>query len=284
MSKLIAIVSAILALFINSPKTTHNVSVIVTGDIMLGRTVMITSLTKNDPTYPFLKVADQLKKSDLVFANLENPIISDCPEYKSGFKFCSDPKMIQGLTFAGVDIVNLANNHTLNFGSEGLEQTKKYLTSNGINYVGDNNLVIKDVEGKKFGFLGFDFLDHEASDTDFQLIKDSKQKVDVLLVMVHWGIEYTNEPVNSQKLLAGKIIDSGADVLIGGHSHSVQPIEKLNNGLVFYSLGNFIFDQPWSEGTKKGLAIKLEYDNGRLKNYQEMPIYMSNLAQPDWVK
>ena len=108
----------------NSAKQT---SLISTGDIMLGRSVMTKSLKDNDPNYPFLYVSDVLRNADIVFSNLENPIVDNCPYVNSGFKFCADPKMIEGLKYAGVDIVSLANNHILNYGKEGLSQTKKYL-------------------------------------------------------------------------------------------------------------------------------------------------------------
>jgi poly-gamma-glutamate synthesis protein (capsule biosynthesis protein) len=123
----------------NSVKQT---SLVFTGDIMLGRSVMSKSLKAKNPNYPFMNVADLLRGADIVFSNLESPIIDNCPYSDSGFKFCSDPKMIEGLKYAGVDIINLANNHILNYGKEGLIQTKKYLDLNGIKWVGDGNLVI----------------------------------------------------------------------------------------------------------------------------------------------
>lgn len=86
---------------------------------MLGRSVMIKSLSMNDPVYPFRKVAEKLNQADIVFVNLESPLVANCPSSNSGFKFCADPKMIEGLKFAGVDVVSLANNHTLNYGRGG---------------------------------------------------------------------------------------------------------------------------------------------------------------------
>jgi len=250
---------------------------------MLGRSVMGVSLAKDDPNYPFEKVADILKKSDVVFGNLENPIIASCPKLDSGLKFCADPKMVQGLSYAGVNIVNLANNHSSNYGQDGIDQTEKYLSDAGINYVGTGNLVIRNVKGTRLGFLGFDFVDNKPKDSDFLLIENSKKEVDVLIVMVHWGIEYTPEPTNNQKVIANDLVNAGTDVVVGSHPHWVQNIDYINGKPIFYSLGNFVFDQPWSEETKKGLVIRLTYQNNKLINTEKLSIYMSNFVQPAWV-
>lgn len=263
--------------------TTHETQIIITGDVMLGRSVMSTSLTKNI-TYPFDKVAEVLKAADLTLINLENPIIKNCPVHNDGFIFCTDPRMIQGLILAGVDIVSLANNHTKNYGNEGLIQTEKYLKNEKIETVGSENLVIKKINQVNFGIIGFDFTTNKIQEIDYELIKESKEKVDVLIIMIHWGREYTAEPTESQKMIAKKIIESGGDVIAGTHPHWVQSIEYLEGKPVFYSLGNFIFDQSWSEETKKGLVIKLRYQGKELKEIKKMPIYMENFGQPKWVE
>lgn len=259
-------------------------TILLTGDIMLGRSVMGTSLKRNNPNYPFEKVFEVMKDTDITFSNLENPVIEKCPTSNDGFVFCTDPKMISGLNYAGIDIVNLANNHTKNYGQDGLIQTEEYLTNSGINYVGVDNLIIKDINGMKFGFLGFDFVIKRPADSDFNLIKDSDKKVDVLIVMVHWGVEYKSIPTTSQKEIAQSLISSGSDVIVGTHPHWVQTIEYIDGKPVFYSLGNFIFDQSWSEETKKGLAIKLTYQNNQLQKVDQLPIYMKNFAQPEWIE
>lgn len=270
--------------FVNNFSGKQDISILLTGDIMLGRSVMGVSLKKGDPTYPFLKVGDTLAGADLVFANLENPIIEKCPSISSGFKFCADPKMIDGLTFAGIDVVNIANNHSGNYGKEGVSQTENFLSKAGIDYTGDGNLVVKEVNGTKFGFLGFDYVDFAPKDKDFQLTSDSKQKVDVLIVAVHWGLEYTTDPTKSQKLIAKNLVGAGADVVYGTHPHWVQSIDHINGKPVYYSLGNFIFDQMWSEETRRGLVMKLTYRDRKLIGEEKLPIYMQNFAQPEWEK
>lgn len=251
---------------------------------MLGRSVMNESLNKNNPTYPFQNVAGILNAADIVFGNLENPIIKDCRITTSGMIFCTKPEMINGLKYAGVDILSIANNHAKNYGDSGFFETKKYLNENTINYVGDGNLIIKDIDGTKFGFLGFNFLDTYPKDLDIDLIKESKTKVNVLIAMVHWGSEYTPEPTKAQKNIAESLIGSGVDVIAGVHPHWVQGVDKINDKVIFYSLGNFIFDQAWSEDTKKGLAIRLNFQKDKLTKIEELPLYMKNFAQPEWIK
>ncbi len=250
---------------------------------MLGRSVMSKSLKIKNPDYPFVNVADVLRSAAIVFSNLESPIIDGCSYSDSGFKFCSDPKMIDGLKYAGVDIVNLANNHTLNYGKEGFDQTKKYLDLNGIKWVGDGNLVIIEKNKTKFGFLGFNFLTLEPQEQDFNLVRNSKKKVDFLIVGVHWGEEYTNKANSYQRLLARELSEAGASYIVGSHPHWIQDIETIGNTQIYYSLGNFVFDQMWSEETKKGLSVNLIFKGKKLEGEKLLKSYMDKFVQPKWV-
>lgn len=284
---------------------TRDVEVILTGDVMLGRTVMTKSLDSGEPTYPFKKVAGQLAEADFVFVNLENPIIENCPRTSTGLKLCTDPKLISGLKLAGVDVVTLANNHALDYGKRGIEKTVEFLEEEGIEAVGLGNLVIKEKKGIKFGFLGFNFVSSGLKDKDFKLVSDSDNKVEVLIVGVHWGEEYQNKANKFQREWAKRLVEAGADVVVGHHPHWVQETEYIEKpvydevasspsvsedtkydkyAVAYYSLGNFIFDQMWSEKTRQGLTLKLTYRNGQLVKIEELPIYMSSWAQPEFVE
>jgi len=264
--------------------TSGSVEIIIAGDVMLGRTVMEKSLKLGDPAYPFRKVADRLKEADLVFVNLESPIVLGCPESKEGFKFCADPKMVEGLILAGVDMVSLANNHTGNYGEKGLGETRKLLEEKGIGVTGSGNLVVKEVKDTKFGFLGFDFISKAPAEKDWQLVKDSDGKVDVLVVGVHWGSEYQAKAGLRQREWAKKLVEVGADVVAGHHPHWVEDDEKINGKPVYYSLGNFVFDQMWSEKTRQGLAVKLTFEGTGLVGEEKLPIFMTSWAQPEFSK
>jgi gamma-polyglutamate biosynthesis protein CapA len=270
----------------SSPEVVNQqVSLLFTGDIMLGRSVNITSLEKSDPTYPFQKVAKELKEADITFINLENPIVTDCPRIPHGFTFCADPQMVKGLTYAGVDVASLANNHTLNYGKDGFSETKDYLTQAGIDYVGDHNLAIKSVKGTTFGFLGFDKAQQsspELSIEEVQLIESSDKKVDILIIGMHWGVEYQDRALPGVQNLAKKLVELGADVVVGNHPHWIQNTERINGKPIFYSLGNFIFDQMWSEETRKGMAIKLTFDGKEIIKEEKLPVYIREIGQPEF--
>lgn len=261
-----------------------DVEIIATGDVMLGRTVMTKSLDEGNPSYPFENVKGTLSEADISFINLENPFYDGCPRHIEGFKFCASLEMVGGLTASGIDVISLANNHTRNYGDEGIEDTKRILDENGISYVGFDNLVVKEEKGYKFGFLGFDFLTNSPDEADFDLIRQSNEKVDVLIVGVHWGAEYRDEPAEIQRLWAKRMIEDGVDVIVGHGPHWVQRREEFLGRPVYYSLGNFIFDQMWSEKTKEGLAVKFTFRNGELIKEEKLPIYMSSWAQPELVE
>jgi poly-gamma-glutamate synthesis protein (capsule biosynthesis protein) len=191
--------------------------------------------------------------------------------------------MVEGLTFAGINIVNIANNHTRNFGSQGFTETKNYLDQAGIKWVDGSSLAIIEKGGVKFGFLGFDYVFGKPSDTDLEQIRNADSKVDVLIVGVHWGQEYTSIPTNDQRLIAKDLVAAGAGVVAGHHPHWVQANENIEGKPVYYSLGNFVFDQMWSEETKKGLAIELFFKDGNIVKEDRLPVYMSAWAQPEWL-
>lgn len=250
---------------------------------MLGRSVMTTSIRKNDPLYPFSKISDFMSSADIAFVNLENPIIENCPRTDTGMVFCANPWMLGGLVNSGVDIVNLANNHTQNFGREGFAQTKAHLADAGVVFTGDGDLVIIDENGTRFGFLGFEKSQQanpKLTEAEEELVFDSNLKVDVLIVAMHWGMEYKATALPGVSLLAQRLIELGADVVVGHHPHWVQNIERIGNVPVYYSLGNLIFDQMWSEETKKGLLVKLTFENGKIVGEERINTYIQNIGQP----
>ena len=279
---------------LNRPKD-DEVTLILGGDVMLGRTVMTKSLDEGNTNYPFEKVGEKIKEADLVYVNLENPIIDNCQRHYEGLIFCALPSMLDGLTNNEINIVNLANNHTLNYGQSGLDETVKHLTERNISYAGLGNLTVKEVKGTKFGFVGYDFLKDEDYEKFKGLVERSDELVDVLVVAAHWGAEYAAEPNKYQKSWAKDLVDLGADVIVGHHPHWVQSSEKIDRpaksdgsdrapALVYYSLGNLVFDQMWSTKTREGLVMKLTFKGKELVKEEELPIYMDNWAQPEFVE
>ncbi|WKZ25625.1 MAG: CapA family protein [bacterium] len=289
------IISAIVIFFLSLIPSNSNIdnmlknpqtTILFVGDIMLGRSVMGEAIDKNDYLYPFRNVQGFLADADITFGNLENAVIKDCPrQYKGSFSFCTTPEIAKGLQESGVDIVTLANNHSYNFGVDGFEETKQNLNNLGIKSVGWGNLEIIEKNGIKFGFLGFDYVTSIKNiESDLSLIKESNQKVDLLIVSPHWGEEYKAVANKFQVETARNMVESGADLIIGHHPHWVQNYEEINGVPVYYSLGNFIFDQMWSEETKKGLLVKFTFEDGKIVNRQEYKTYISKIGQPEILK
>lgn len=286
-SSLLAFLIAIIPVNLNQANDTPSkqTTILFSGDVMLGRSVMGEALDKKDPYYPFRKTADFLSSADIAFINLENPIVKNCPRHVGGFKFCTNYEIANGLNFAGINVLTLANNHSGNYGKEGFEETKERLIQMGIDYVGDNNLVIKKVGGVKFGFLGFNYtFGFDNLTQDLALIAESDPAVDILIVSPHWGTEYQPTANSLQTAVAKRMVDSGADLIIGHHPHWVQNYEEYKGKPIYYSLGNFIFDQMWSEETKRGLIVKMTFEGKDLIKKEEFKTYMPKIGQPEIIR
>lgn len=260
------------------PQAQKPVTIIFGGDVMLGRTVMTTSQDKGDYVYPFRNIAQTLRQADISFVNLENPFVYGCRRDYTSMVFCAVPEMTHGLVFSGIDIVTLANNHSRNYGQEGIDTTVNVLAEKGILATGLGELVSIEKEGVVFGFLGFEFLSQEPTDADYKLVRKANALVDVLLVSPHWGVEY-GKPTQAQRAWAKRLIAEGADLIVGHHPHVVQSKDITDNVPVYYSLGNLIFDQMWSEATRKGMLLEVTFSEGKLSE-RIINTYMDNWAQP----
>lgn len=270
--------------FLEKIKEEEPITLIAVGDVMLGRSVNAKMRSLDDFTYPFLKTADFLKAADLTFINLESPFYDDCPTTNTGMIFCADPKAIEGLVMAGIDIANLANNHIRNYGQEGLDLTKNLLQENSISPLGpEPNLVIKEIKKIKFGFLGFDLTSGYQEESIIKAIKEKKLPVDILIVSFHWGAEYSSAPSSWQIDLAHQTIEAGADLILGHHPHVIQKTEDYHNGKIVYSLGNFVFDQPWSEATKRGLIGIFTFQDKKLVNSEFKEVSIKDYSQPELI-
>lgn len=272
------------------PKATPKTEIIVTGDVMLGRSVNKQSQKYGDYTWPFSKTNEVLKSADITLVNLENPVVENCPPHDSGFIFCSPPESVEGLVFAGIDIVSLANNHSTNYGSQGLSSSREYLSKAGIEIIGLESPVIRTVNNTKFAFLGYNdvgnsqAIAHANIEDIIQDIEHVKNETDVVIAFFHWGEEYRREPTDRQITLAHAAIDAGADFVLGAHPHWRGTHEVYKGKNIYYSLGNFIFDQEWSQETKKGLAVKLSYQGRALIGIDELPVLIKDYGQAQWVE
>jgi len=268
----------------------NKVSILAFGDMMLDRIVLSKTQKAGDYNFPFLKIDDYLKTADLKIANLEGPMTNfkSVSNGNTRMRFTNSQKFLPILQ-ARFNVFNLANNHMLDFGETGYLQTKKYLSSVGINYFGNYNnqpeslSTIVEKNKIKIGFVGY----HGLIDTGFEdvlkEIEKIKPQVDFLIVMPHWGAEYKKVPADSTVQKAKQFIDAGADLVLGSHPHVVQTIEEYKGKMIFYSLGNFIFDQYWSKDTIEGLSVEIlleKSDNKVTATYKQHKILINKDSQP----
>jgi len=268
--------------FVEGKKT-----ILLVGDIMLDRGVE-DLIKQNSIYYPFQKISHFLRGIDIVFGNLEGPIINNPPEFPANsLKFAFNSEVIKGASWCNLNLFSLANNHALDMGKEGLEETKRWLRKYGTAFVGDplsgssdnlNSAFFRD----NITFLAFNqifpfVVKEEKIIRTIKTVK-SLNPDNFLIVSLHWGEEYKLINSLAQQKLAHQLIEAGADLIIGHHPHVVQNIEKYQGKLIFYSLGNFIFDQYFSPETQQGLAVGLEIYPKNLV-YRLFPLQI-NLSQP----
>jgi poly-gamma-glutamate synthesis protein (capsule biosynthesis protein) len=118
-----------------------------------------------------------------------------------------------------------------------------------------------------------------------QDIERAKEKAHVVIVSIHWGTEYEQSPTERQRMFAHLAVDSGASLILGHHPHVVQPVEQYKDGYIFYSLGNFVFDQMWSEETRNGLIARIFFEGRQIKKVETITVTIYEFHQPrpeDW--
>ncbi|MBU1445805.1 CapA family protein [Patescibacteria group bacterium] len=251
----------------------RNLEILAFGDAMLDRGVR-QYMDKNGVDYPFEKISEDIaniaNENTITFLNLEGPVLDRPRVLSGGLYFSFKPDAVDALKRAGFNIVNLANNHTFNQKEQGFEDTKRILSEKGINYFGvpiksvEKDVHIEDFGGGTVAFIGYDdVLSPIETENAKILIQKMAEENDYVIVSVHWGQEYKTVQNNHQEELGHMFVDAGADAVIGHHPHVVQPMEIYNGKPIFYSLGNFIFDQYFSKETQQGLAVHLVFE----KNY-----------------
>jgi poly-gamma-glutamate capsule biosynthesis protein CapA/YwtB (metallophosphatase superfamily) len=238
-------------------------TLLVTGDVIPARGVNYFATVRHDFLWPFRPTAAYTKNADVTDINLETPLFAGCPvDPNSGFTFCGDARFVDGLTLMGAKVVNLANNHTSNYGAQGINLTTQLLTQHGMQVSGLGPVAVVDVRGIKFGFIGFNGVGRAIDKTALRAgIEAARQQADIVVVQFHWGKEYERQPMADPNVptpddpveIGHDAIDWGADIVIGNHPHWYQGIEIYHGKLITYAHGNFVFDQMWSEETREGV-------------------------------
>ncbi|MFA6514340.1 MAG: AmmeMemoRadiSam system protein B [Patescibacteria group bacterium] len=241
------------------------------GDMMLDRNVG-DKLKGKKVDYLLAELAGEENRFfsgvDIISANLEGTVTDKGAHYApiNSYDFAFSPERIAELKTYNFNYFTLANNHFSDQGQKGVEETRKNLSTLGFNYSGSNDALVdeyarKDIEisGKKIAMIGLSMVYNDFNlDKAKNLIIEAKTDSDLVVVNIHWGVEYQNKFNKHQQIIGRALINSGADVIIGHHPHVSQGMEIYQGKPIFYSLGNFIFDQYFSAETQESLAVGLD--------------------------
>ncbi len=270
------------------------------GDIMLSRSVGDSMSVKHDWLWPFARVASVTASTDIAFANLETTISTRGDKGGCTYCFRADPKAVAGLVSAGFDVLSVANNHIWDFGPQAFTDTLDYLAANDISVAGGGRNaseartpVVRTVRNTRVAYLAYtDMLPDSARAladraganiwNEEQMKEDvvlARTMADVVVVSFHTGTEYETLHNAAQERMYHAIIDAGADLIVGTHPHVVQEVQRYNGGWIAYSLGNFVFDQNFSELTRKGLMLAVTVTGGHITDIAQVPVEISNEYQ-----
>lgn len=253
------------------------VRLLFAGDMMFDRTIREIAEDKSYD-YLFSCLSDYLDDVDLVAANLEGPITDymsisrdTVPGQNGNTTFTFDKRILGSLLSHRISMVNLGNNHILDFGYFGLAQTKQFLGDNGILFFGTpagQIYATTNIRGYDLAMINFNqFLNDGSAQETISAIWKTKKDSDLVVVYAHWGEEYS-AVTDFQKALAHSFIDAGADLVIGSHPHIIQERESYKGKDIHYSLGNFIFDQYWDDKVSTGGGVEVILDGDKIEQNQ----------------
>ena len=256
--------------------------------------------SNSPPHYIFNKVKMLLADADINFCNLES-VVSDAGLISGSLESIemrASPGAVHDLQDAGFNVVSIANNHIMQHGVEAYEDTLENLKKANINVVGldkegGTNIHFFEKEGIHVAILSFSMRPegyYEGTPlysfrAELQPIIDEiaalRQEFDgFILCSVHWGCEFLDQPSPDQRVMARRLADAGVDVLLGSHPHVWQGVERINNSVILYSMGNFVFDL-WQENCRASAITHLELQQDGIINYKITPIWINDGFQPE---
>ncbi|WP_230126912.1 CapA family protein [Bacillus sp. CECT 9360] len=231
----------------------------------------------NGLPYFVKELGDIFKEDDLSTVNLETTLTNATQRTEKRFSFKGDPSYAEILEIAGIESVNLANNHTFDYLQKGYDDTLAALQNHKIGFFGYETQYVTTIKGVKLGALGYQGWEDTPElrsiiEEDIEELRE--QDVSIILVHFHWGTEKSYMPNDTQQSLARFAIDSGADLILGHHPHVVQGIEEYNDKFIVYSLGNFMFGGHSNPSDKDTFVFQQTFQlkNGELSNRKELKI------------
>jgi len=276
----------------------------VVGDVMLARRVGSSMAASGDFAAALRPTAARLAGADLTVGNLESTLSRLGRPQQGGDSFGADPRVRRGLQLAGFDVLSLANNHTGDYGLASLVETVRRVRETGIVPVGagadlaearEPAVVVRN--GVRFGVVAFDAIGETPAARaarpgafrlrmqprtgplvpgDLERVLDTvrtlRPTVDVVMVLPHWGTQYTTRTVADQRRVGRALVEAGADLVVGGHPHWVQGVELHRGAPIAYSLGNYVFDMDFSRETQEGAFLELVFWGSELKAAEFVPV------------
>lgn len=261
-------------------KKQYDLSMVMAGDVLI-HSAVYTDAKTGENSYDFKPMLSSIKpivsNYDLAFVNQETIIGGKAIGLSHYPRFNSPEEIGDAVIDTGFNIINLTNNHTMDRGVEAVMNSLSYWKDKDVYITGsyesaeERKPIIIEKNGIKIGLIGYttvtngllppsdkpfltNIYSDEVAKNDIESIKD---KVDVVMVSMHWGVEYTNTPVEEQATIANYLSSLGVNVIIGHHPHVIEPITYVNNTLVIYSLGNFISGQI-GENQQIGMLASLD--------------------------
>jgi poly-gamma-glutamate synthesis protein (capsule biosynthesis protein) len=295
------------------PTAPAEISLLFAGDINPGRCVYALSKAANDIALPYRPLASLLQSADIAIGSLDGAI-SDynppSPCVGTTRNLLAPAESAKGLAFAGFDVITVATNHIKDCGlvrgcvNNSMFDTLANLRAQGVQPTGAGaNLAeatapaIITVRGVRFAFIGVSAVNDPTwatadtpgtvpfqPDIFLDAIRRARAVSDVVIVLPHWGREYSGDISYQQRKAAAAMVAAGATLVIGNHPHHVQGVETFPSGAVAaYALGNFVFDQAWSDGTLytiQGLMLRAKFQGNKLQGIDLLPIHIYDDFQP----
>lgn len=292
------------------------VTITVGGDVMMDRRVGTRLAQTGDFAEPFRGLAERLSGADITVVNLESTLAELGPPTQGIESFVADPRIRSGLRLAGVDVVSLANNHSGDYGPRSLLRTIDILGRGefavfgaGADLARADKPAVLVRDGVTVAFVGFNAigetppagprqpgasslsmpprtgpLDQQRLNRITRQVAALADRVDVVVVIPHWGTQYTAVPEPEQSQVGQALLAAGADIVVGGHPHWVQAVERSRDGrLVIHSLGNLVFDMDFSTETMQGVVAELVVWDDRVVAVDYSPYVIGADWVPRWV-
>ena len=257
------------------------------GDIMLGRGIAMAH-HDGDWVNALAYITPYLSSADLALANLESPITSSSAPLKAlKYDLRAPPESVSGLTNTGLDLLSLANNHSMDYGILGLQDTQKTLVNAGLIPIGSGSRPQwSTIHGLRLAFFAFEDINQPLNiDEVTQAIAQARRSGAVVIVSMHWGNEYQPGPTKRQRALAQALANAGVSLIWGHHSHVIQPVAWITSKsprnlyiqniivstLTIYGLGNALFDQYTPPDTRRSAVLLVTLAADGVKSIRVIP-------------